>query len=157
LIKFLFLVPLLFTPELISQSEPQLLLSPRHVRLEVSRTRRQLTVFQNQQPIATYPVAIGKPGWETPLGTWKINAKIAKPSWTNFKSGRVVPPGKNNPMGSMWIGYYKDANGEVGFHGTQQTSSVGKASSHGCNRMLEKDVQALSKLVEIGDEVRVVE
>ncbi len=126
-------------------------------RLEVSLSQRRVFVYQNDRPISDYPIAIGKKGWETPLGTYRINDKIENPAWTSFLSGRVVAPGRNNPMGSRWIGYYKDRKGEIGFHGTRDVGSVGKASSHGCNRMAEADVQKMFGQVEVGDEVRVVD
>lgn len=125
------------------------------VRLEVSLSRRRVFVYRDGVLVTDYPIAIGKKGWETPIGKWKIYSKIENPGWTSFLSGRKVAPGKNNPMGSRWIGYYKDSRGEIGFHGTTNTKSVGLPVSHGCNRMLEKDVRQLFPQVKIGDEVRV--
>jgi lipoprotein-anchoring transpeptidase ErfK/SrfK len=126
-------------------------------RLEVSRSQRRVFVYRAERVVADYPVAIGKKGWETPLGTYRINDKLKNPAWTSFISGRVVPPGKFNPMGTRWIGYYKNRKGEIGFHATRDVGSVGKASSHGCNRMVAADVEKLYEQVEVGDEVRVVE
>lgn len=127
------------------------------VRLELSRSRRRVFVFRDDKVVSSYPVAIGRPGWETPIGKWKIYAKLKDPGWTSFISGRKMPPGPDNPMGSRWIGYYQDARGEIGFHGTSNTKSVGKTVSAGCNRMYEGDVQKLYEEVSIGDEVKVVD
>jgi lipoprotein-anchoring transpeptidase ErfK/SrfK len=126
-------------------------------RLVVDRSSRRVFVYKDDLQVADYPVAIGKKGWETPLGIYHINDKIKNPAWTSFISGRVVPPGKFNPMGNRWIGYYKDRKGEIGFHATRDVGSVGKASSHGCNRMVAADVEKLYEQVEVGDEVRVVD
>jgi lipoprotein-anchoring transpeptidase ErfK/SrfK len=127
-----------------------------HTRLEVHRSLRRVFVFEGDTQIASYPVAIGKKGWETPIGTWRINDKIENPAWTNFLTGRVVPPGRSNPLGNRWIGYYKDARGEIGFHPTRNLGSVGQPVSHGCNRMFEADAKKLFDRVNVGDEVRVV-
>lgn len=126
-------------------------------RLVVDRSLRRVFVYQADRTIGDYPIAIGKKGWETPLGVWQINDKIVDPAWTSFLSGRVMAPGRNNPMGSRWIGYFKDKKGEIGFHGTRDIGSIGKASSYGCNRMAEADVKKLFEQVSIGDEVRVVD
>jgi lipoprotein-anchoring transpeptidase ErfK/SrfK len=156
LLTHLLLAPILLAqaPALDLQLEQPIL---SQTRLEVSRSQRRVFVYQANRVIADYPVAIGKKGWETPLGTYHINDKIEHPAWTSFLSGRVVPPGKFNPMGSRWIGYYKDRKGEIGFHATRDVGSVGKASSHGCNRMITADVEKLYEQVAIGDEVRVVD
>jgi lipoprotein-anchoring transpeptidase ErfK/SrfK len=130
---------------------------PSPVKLVVVRQERRVFVYQSDELVVSYPIAIGKPGWETPLGDWKITDKISNPGWTSFLTGRVMAPGKNNPMGSMWVGFYKDRRGEIGFHGTQNISSLGKAVSHGCLRMREQDVQDLAKRVDVGTEVQVVD
>lgn len=41
---------------------------------------------KNQRQVRTYPVGIGRDGWNTPLGATKIVAKRAKPAWTDRKS-----------------------------------------------------------------------
>lgn len=125
-------------------------------RSVVDLQRRRVDVYRDDRLLASFAVAIGKPGWETPIGTWKVNDKISKPAWTNFLTGKVMPPGGRNPMGSRWIGFYKDTKGEVGFHGTKDWRSIGRAVSHGCLRMREVDVQKLFELLEVGSIVKVI-
>lgn len=127
------------------------------IRLVVRLQERRVFVYSADRLVVSYPVSIGKPGWETPVGTWKVTAKLVNPGWTNFLTGRVMAPGRNNPMGTRWIGFFKDKRGEIGFHGTQNIRSLGKAASHGCLRMQELDVQALYEQVEIGTEVQVLD
>ena len=38
-------------------------------------------------------------------------------------------------------------------HGTQQTSQLGQSVSHGCVRLGDKDIEALYKMANVGDEV----
>lgn len=156
MLKYLVLTPILLAqaPALDLQLEQPVV---SQTRLVVDRSLRRVFVYQNDREIADYPIAIGKKGWETPLGVWRINDKLKHPAWTSFITGRVMAPGRDNPMGTRWIGYHKDKKGETGFHGTRNIASLGKASSHGCNRMREADVQKLFDQVEVGDEVRVVE
>jgi lipoprotein-anchoring transpeptidase ErfK/SrfK len=129
----------------------------RDVSLLIVKTQRRVFVYQAGRSIVSYPVAIGKPGWETPVGVWKVREKILNPAWTNFITRRVMPPGKNNPMGSRWIGFWTDGRDDIGFHGTRNVGSIGKAASHGCVRMKEADVQDLFDRVDVGTIVEVVE
>jgi hypothetical protein len=63
-----------------------------------------------------------------------------------------IPPGKDNPLGTRWMGLSLKG---YGIHGTNVQSSVGKAVSHGCFRMRKQDVEELYSLVEVGDTVLV--
>nr|WP_310411070.1 L,D-transpeptidase [Chamaesiphon sp. OTE_8_metabat_110] len=44
----------------------------------------------------------------------------------------------------------------MGFHGTPNVKSIGTAASHGCVRMLNRDVKAMFRLVKVGTTVKVV-
>ncbi len=35
-------------------------------------TEKHVYVYQGERVVNKYPVAIGKPGWETPVGEWKV-------------------------------------------------------------------------------------
>ena len=69
--------------------------------------------YPPKQPdtLFTYPVGIGREGWNTPLGQTTVVAKKVNPAWTVPESIRrehaakgdplpaVVPPGPDNPLG----------------------------------------------------------
>lgn len=82
--------------------------------------------------------------------------KIKNPAWTSFKTGEVFAPGRENPLGSRWIGFWTDGQDVIGFHGTPDVKSIGTAASHGCVRMLNRDVKALYRIVKVGTTVKVV-
>jgi lipoprotein-anchoring transpeptidase ErfK/SrfK len=127
------------------------------VNLVLKLNERKVSVYKGSQIVATYPVAIGKKGRETPTGEWQVMETIVNPGWTNFNTGKMMPPGKNNPLGSRWIGFWTDGKDTIGFHGTNNPDSIGKAVSNGCVRMYDKDVQALYPLIKVGTIVRVVD
>jgi lipoprotein-anchoring transpeptidase ErfK/SrfK len=104
-------------------------------------------------------VAVGKRGWRTPIGNWRITDKIKNPGWTNFKTNRVVKPGKNNPLGTRWIEFWRDnkTGDSIGFHATNIFDSIGKDSTHGCVRMFPNDIEELYQYVDIDTPVRVVD
>jgi lipoprotein-anchoring transpeptidase ErfK/SrfK len=126
------------------------------VNVVLKLRERKAYVYQGERVLATYPVAIGRKGRETPTGEWQVMETIVNPGWTNFNTGAIVPPGPKNPMGTRWIAFWTDGQDTIGFHGTPDVKSVGKAVSNGCVRMYDKDVRAMYSLVRVGTIVRVV-
>lgn len=125
-------------------------------RIELSLSQRQVKLVQNEKLLKQYPVAIGRPGWETPVGTFQIQTMIVDPSWKHPFEGYVIPSNDpNNPLGERWIGFWTDGTNWVGFHGTSESmrASIGTATSHGCVRMFDEDIQAMYELVAIGTPV----
>ncbi|MEH2184090.1 L,D-transpeptidase [Nostoc sp.] len=131
--------------------------SEQEIHLLLKLNERKLYVYRGDSLQASYPVAIGKPGWETPTGKFKIIHMVQNPAWENpFVGNReIVPPSSNNPLGERWIGFWTDGKDEIGFHGTPNVKSVGQAVSHGCVRMYNKDVRKLYEFVKIGTPVLV--
>jgi L,D-transpeptidase ErfK/SrfK len=140
--------------------------------LVLDRRRRELRVMENGQALRRFPVAVGRPGWETPVGRFAVIELVADPSWEHPATGETVPPGPANPLGSRWIGFHRDCQGRSGFngrehlvvkgcvssgfHGTPNRDSVGQAVSHGCVRLFDEHVQELFKLVRLGTPVTVL-
>lgn len=123
--------------------------------LTVDLSQRQVYIFQQDKVLASYPVAIGQAGWETPTGVFHVTNRRRNPTWAHPITGEVVKAGANNPLGSRWIGFWTDGQTELGFHGTPQEELVGQAVSHGCLRMRNRDVEALYELVTEGTQVTV--
>jgi lipoprotein-anchoring transpeptidase ErfK/SrfK len=126
------------------------------VTLVLNLKEKHVYVYKGDKVLTKYPVAIGKKGWETPVGEWQVMEKVVNPGWTSFKDGSVMKPGKDNPLGERWIGFWTDGKDVIGFHGTSNLKSIGTAASHGCVRMFNKDVKALFPLVKVGTTVKVV-
>lgn len=127
-------------------------------RIVIHVPSRKLSLYQGDKVIQTYPVGVGRKNFPTPVGQFRIFRKIPHPMWENpyFKEGEmVIQAGKDNPLGTRWLGFAQDAHGEYGIHGTYNTQSVGQFSSHGCIRMRIKDVEALYKLVGVGTPVEI--
>ena len=116
---------------------------------------RRVYVYHKDQLKVSYPIAIGKAGWETPKGSYKVIEMQRNPAWQHPWNGKIIPPGPENPLGARWIGFWTDGKNFIGFHGTPQEQLVGQAVSHGCIRMLNKDVLALYTQVGVGTPVKV--
>ncbi|MBD2109663.1 L,D-transpeptidase [Nodosilinea sp. FACHB-13] len=130
---------------------PEVVEQPVHLRLSLSD--RRVYVHRGNAVEASFPVAIGKPGWETPTGEFEVFSQISQPGWTNPFTDEVMPPGSENPLGDRWIGFWSDGNNVIGFHGTPNRDSVGQAASHGCVRMYNEDIRQLFDMVKLGTPV----
>ena len=56
----------------------------------------------------------------------------------------ILPPGPNNPVGTVWIGLDKSG---YGIHGTPRPEDVGRTESHGCFRLANWNAERFLKLV----------
>lgn len=115
--------------------------------------------------VKTYPIGIGRVGWETPLGVTSVTAKARDPHWFVPLSVRqeqaeagnplpsVIPPGPDNPLGHRVLKL--DMPGYL-IHGTNQPYGVGMRISHGCVRLYPENIEYLYELVDIGETVNIV-
>jgi lipoprotein-anchoring transpeptidase ErfK/SrfK len=127
------------------------------ITLLLKLKEKQVYVYRGDKLLNKYPVAIGKKGRETPTGEWQVMEKIKNPGWTSFRTGEYFAPGRENPLGSRWIGFWTDGKDVIGFHGTPNVKSIGTAASNGCVRMYNRHVKALFPLVKVGTTVKVVD
>ncbi|HEV2729899.1 MAG TPA: L,D-transpeptidase, partial [Terriglobales bacterium] len=51
-----------------------------------------------------------------------------------------------------WLGLNRNG---YGIHGTNEPTSVGKAASHGCIRLRNRDMEQLFRMVSVGDTVQI--
>jgi lipoprotein-anchoring transpeptidase ErfK/SrfK len=124
-----------------------------NLRVVIKLNQRRVYLYQNQQLQSSYPIAVGREGWETPVGKYQVIEMISQPTWEHPFTGEIIPPGPDNPLGERWIGFWTDGKNYIGFHGTPNTETVGQAASHGCIRMFNQDVLALFQRVKIGTPV----
>ncbi len=127
----------------------------QETRLVLKLKPRRLYVYQGKQLKASYPVAIGRSGWETPTGQFRVMGMVQNPGWTNPFTRKVMPPGPDNPLGDRWIAFWTDGRNSIGFHGTPDRASVGQAASHGCVRMLNEDIREVYEMAVLGTPVTV--
>jgi L,D-transpeptidase ErfK/SrfK len=118
-----------------------------------------------QQIVKSYPIGIGRVGWETPLGATTVIAKARNPQWFVPASVRrehaekgdplpsIVPAGPDNPLGTRVLKL--DMPGYL-IHGTNQPYGVGMRVSHGCVRLYPENIELLYELVEIGETVMII-
>ena len=117
-------------------------------RMVVSILDRKMAVIEDGEVVKTYNVSVGKASTPSPEGEFEITNRVSDPTY--YHEGKVIPAGKNNPLGNRWMGLSTKG---YGIHGTNEPRSIGKAASHGCIRMAKKDLEELFKRAEVGDKV----
>jgi lipoprotein-anchoring transpeptidase ErfK/SrfK len=117
-------------------------------RIVVSLPDRKLAVMEGARVVRIFEIAVGAPASPSPAGVFQIANSIADPTW--YGKGKVVPPGKGNPVGTRWLGLSLKG---YGIHGTNAPSSIGHNVSHGCIRLRNREVEELFKMVGVGDQV----
>jgi L,D-transpeptidase ErfK/SrfK len=117
------------------------------------------------QIVLTYPIGIGRVGWETPLGSATVVSKARDPSWyvpasvrrenreLGYPDPAIVPPGPDNPLGKFVLKL--DLPGYL-IHGTNQPYGVGMRVSHGCVRLYPENIELLYELVGPGEPVMII-
>ncbi|MBN3870234.1 MAG: L,D-transpeptidase [Nostoc sp. JL33] len=136
-----------------AQQIPSSRLANTKTQVVVVLSDRRTYVYAGDEVIASYPIAIGKKGWETPTGSFQVIHMRHYPIWRHPITGKVFQAGTDSPLGDRWIGFWSDGRNEIGFHGTPDIDLVGTAVSHGCLRMRNSDVRLLYEQVSLGTTV----
>ena len=122
---------------------------------------RTLQVFgENTNLLAHFPCSIAAFAEKRPVGELHVAVVALNPNYTfdpdNFPESAearelqrklILPPGPNNPVGTVWIGLDKPG---YGIHGTPRPEQVGRAESHGCFRLANWNAELLARLVWVG-------
>lgn len=119
-------------------------------QIVVSVPDRKLVVMESGAVLRVFDVAVGADVSPSPTGAFEIVSRLTEPTY--YHSGAVIAPGDNNPLGPRWIGLSKKG---YGIHGTNAPHSIGKAASHGCVRMRNRDIVQFFAMVNVGDTVEI--
>ena|SRR5437660_803409 len=129
------------------QNEVRIQARPQR-RIVVSIPDRKLALVEDGRVVKIYRTAVGAAATPSPAGTYTILQRVKNPAW--YSGDTVVAAGKNNPVGTRWLGLSRKS---YGIHGTNNPRSIGRRASHGCIRMRNSDVEELFELVSVGDVV----
>jgi hypothetical protein len=120
-------------------------------RIIVHRSARVLELrrIEDGRLLMRAPIAVGKPGAETPLGRYFYVQWRFVPT-DPFYGSYALETSAYSRL-SEWPG-----GGVVGIHGTDEPQLIGAAVSHGCIRMLNRDVVELRRLAPLGTPIDIV-
>lgn len=105
---------------------------------------------ENNSLVASYPTTVGSTATPSPTGTHTVTVKVHEPNYTyTSDDGRksIIPPGPNNPVGSVWIGLSKPS---YGIHGSPDPSRISRQASAGCVRLTNWDALSLLGVIKNG-------
>jgi hypothetical protein len=107
-----------------------------------------------------FPCSIAQRVEKRPVGELHVAAIAPNPNYTfdpevfpespeaqQIKTKLIIPPGPNNPVGTVWISLDKPG---YGIHGTPGPEQVGRTESHGCFRLANWNAERLLSLVWVG-------
>ena len=120
-------------------------------KIVITLHERKLRVYRHGDLMGTYSVAVGRPGLSTPTGFFFINQKLKPPTPGGAYGVLAIGISAFQPKLAYWA-----QGGPVAIHGTNEPWLIGKAISHGCVRMHDKDVLAVSRYVPSGSPVEIV-
>ena len=107
-------------------TEPRPDLGAQYV--EVNLSQQHLYAWQNGQVVFDVTVSSGRPGWETPTGTFYVNQRFEDQDMTG--GGQPGDPNYYFQPDVPWIQYF-DNNGDA-LHGNYWNENFGTPTSHGC-------------------------
>lgn len=126
------------------------------IRITVDVPAFRLSLWQNGKIVSAYPIGIGLFDFQVPIGERRITELVYNPAWIPpgsewvINSSRKVKPGEiitaedpRNPLGKMKIplgsGYL--------IHEAAGVGDLGNLVSHGCIRMLRRDIYDLAEKI----------
>lgn len=122
----------------------------------------RLYYVSQEGEIYSWPIGIGRAGYETPMGFLTVTEKRRRPIWRPTKKQREVnpdlpievPSGPDNPLGDYalrvgWAGY--------AIHGTNKPDGIGRRVSGGCIRMYPEHIAELFDLVTVNENVLITD
>jgi lipoprotein-anchoring transpeptidase ErfK/SrfK len=117
--------------------------------LHVSTEADTLTLSRNGSVIHTFPVATGTGGTPTPHGSFYLTELLAP------RNAGYGPYAFGLSAFSTVLNNFGGGPGQIGLHGTDDASSIGKAASHGCVRMRNADITTLAHLLPLGTPITI--
>ncbi|MBV9310941.1 MAG: L,D-transpeptidase [Solirubrobacterales bacterium] len=106
-------------------------LSPDEWRIQVSLSRKRLTIFQGAGVRQRYTVAIGMPSAPTPTGRFAVTDRLSTGDPSGPYGCCILALTARSPHAIQgWNG-----GDRIAIHSTPDASSIGEPVSHGCVRL----------------------
>ena len=122
------------------------------VWIRVDRSKRLLTLRRDRKVLRRMPVAVGRPGTETPLGRFAVtDLLLTQRSDSPYGCCAVALSGRQPKLLPGWPG-----GDRLAIHATPNPETVGAEASLGCLRGHTGDVRVLMRRLPLGAPVVVV-
>src|SRR5262245_23630904 len=106
--------------------------------VRVDRTARRLELLRDKRVVRRLPVAIGLPGYPTPVGRFAVTDELKMKPGGPYGCCAIALTGRQTHLTAGWTG-----GDRIAIHGTPATQSIGRAASLRCFRAYDRAVRAL--------------
>ena len=127
-------------------------LTPNRYRITVERGAHQITVYSGNDIVVQEPVATGTDDTPTPTGKYYLRVLLKAPN-PNTVYG---PYAYGLSAHSDVLTEFNGGDGEVGIHGNNDASVLGKSVTHGCVRMSNDGITKLAGILPLGTPVEIL-
>ena len=127
-------------------------LTPNRYRIVVERGAHQITVYNGEEVVVQEQVAVGTDETPTPTGKYYLRVLLKAPN-PNTVYG---PYAYGLSAHSDVLTEFNGGDGEVGIHGNNGASVLGKSVTHGCVRMSNESITRLAGLLPLGTPVEIL-
>jgi lipoprotein-anchoring transpeptidase ErfK/SrfK len=120
-------------------------------RIVVSLSRRHIELLRGSQVVFQATTAVGSPESPTPTGNFYVTEVLKL----------TVPNGVYGPYALGLSAFsntyftFEGGPGQIAIHGTNEPTSVGEPSSHGCIRLADPQIARLAVQVQTGTPVEI--
>ena len=119
--------------------------------LRASLRRHTLAVYKEGRRVHVFPIGVGRPSAPTPTGTFYLTELLEAAN----PDGPYGPFAYGTSAFSDVFSEFEGGPGQIGVHGTNDPSSVGRNVSHGCIRMQTQDIRALARMIPAGTPITI--
>ena len=126
-------------------------LSQNPFHIVVSLSAHTITVTNATSVVYTGPVAVGAPDTPTPTGNYYLYVLLQAPDPTTAYGPYAYGLSSHSDALDTFAG----SDAEIGIHGNNDASALGRDVSHGCIRMDNDAITALSTQLPLGTPVDV--
>ena len=118
------------------------------VWIDISLTYEYMTVYQGTTVLLETYISSGKPGFETPPGTFYINTMLEEQTMEGVIGGEYY-----NVPSVPWVMYFTDVGHAI--HGAYWHNNFGTPMSHGCINMPVDMAAYLYSIASVGTRVEI--
>lgn len=119
-------------------------------KIDVSVSRRLLTVYRNGRVAHELPVAVGGQSTPTPTGRFATTDKLLTTGPSPYGCCVLALNGHQSRLAPGWTG-----GNRLAIHATLQTGTIGEAASLGCLRVGAADARWLVSTIPLGTLVEI--
>lgn len=128
------------------------MLTNTRYHITVQLAAHQITVYDGETVIVQEPAAVGKPATPTPPGKYYIRVLLQ-----STDPGSVYGPFAYGLSGhSDVLTTFNGGDGELGIHGNNDASVLGKSVTSGCMRISNDSITRLTQLLPLGTPVEIL-